>query len=66
MQININGQNRTFTAPLNVTELLGQLQLAAERVVVELNREILTTDHHSTTLLQDGDQLELIQFVGGG
>jgi sulfur carrier protein len=66
MQLKINGQSRNFTSPLNVAELLSQLQLTPERVVVELNRNILTADHHPATLLQNGDSLELIQFVGGG
>ena len=66
MQLKINGQSRSFAAPLNVAELLAQLQLTPERVVVELNRHILTADNHSATTLQDGDCLELIQFVGGG
>ena len=66
MQLKINGQNRTFSVALTVAELLCRLQLAPERVVVELNRKILTADHHTATRLQDGDSLELIQFVGGG
>jgi len=66
MQLKINGQMRNLESPLSIAELLSRLQLVPDRVVVELNETILTADHHSTTLLQDGDNLELIQFVGGG
>ena len=66
MELNINGSPRDFAPPLTISELLQQLELLQERVVVELNREILTTDTHATTQLNDGDTLELIQFVGGG
>lgn len=66
MQLNINGQLRTVTGPLNIAQLLQQLELAPERVVVELNREILTPDTQADIQLNDGDSLELIQFVGGG
>lgn len=65
IQITINGQQREFNPPLTVSQLLEQLDLASERVVVELNKEILTVDKHNRSL-QDSDTLELIQFVGGG
>lgn len=66
MRLHINGQFRTFADPLNVVELLNLLQLTQGRVVVELNRSILTAEAHAATVLKDGDTLELIQFVGGG
>lgn len=66
MQLTINGQPRDFSQQLTVSQLLEQLQLESERVVVELNRVILTQDLHADTLLNDGDCLEAIQFVGGG
>ncbi|HEY5673008.1 MAG TPA: sulfur carrier protein ThiS [Malonomonas sp.] len=66
MNLQINGQNREYPSPLTIVQLLDQLDLAIERVVVELNREILTADKLADTQLTDGDTLELIQFVGGG
>ncbi len=66
MLLQINGRNRECPSPLNIIQLLGQLELAPERVVVELNREILTADKLAEIQLKDGDTLELIQFVGGG
>ena len=65
MQLNINGQLRDFAKPITISELLQQLDLAPERVVIELNKQIITVDAHNTRL-KDGDALELIQFVGGG
>jgi len=66
MYLCVNGQSREFQQLLNVEQLLEYLELKPERVVVELNREILTVDRHADIQLQDGDSLELIQFVGGG
>ncbi len=66
MQLTINGQSRMVEAASTVADLLKYLQLETDRVVVELNREILSADSHCATRLQDGDSLELIQFVGGG
>ena len=65
MRLKINGQQRSFVEELTVSQLLQQLDLAPERVVVELNKNILTAAAY-TTQLTDGDALELIQFVGGG
>ena len=65
MRLTINGQQREFPQQLTIHLLLLELDLAPERVVIELNREILTADAHSTQL-KDGDTLEVIQFVGGG
>lgn len=65
MQLTINGQLREFESPLTISQLLQQLELEPQRVVIELNRNILTAEAHDTEL-HEGDILELIQFVGGG
>jgi len=66
MQLTINGHKKEFSAPITVQQLLTQLDLSAEQVVVELNRNILTTEKHYETELKSGDSIELVQFVGGG
>ncbi|MBN2808333.1 MAG: sulfur carrier protein ThiS [Deltaproteobacteria bacterium] len=66
MHLSINGQSREFPEPLTVLQLLVFLELIPERIVVELNREILTADRYAGISLQTGDKLELIEFVGGG
>lgn len=65
MQLTINGQQRTYDAPLTISQLLQQLELAPDRVVIEMNKNILTAEAHDTPL-SEGDNLEIIQFVGGG
>ncbi len=49
-----------------MTQLLDEFGIRAGRVVVELNLNVLSRDAHETTVLQDGDKVEIIQFVGGG
>ena len=66
MNLTVNGQRKNFSAPLNVAQLLSQLELNPEQIVVELNRDILTADKYIDIQLNDGDTLEIIQFVGGG
>jgi len=42
------------------------LKILPERVVVEVNLKILKRAEHASTMLKDGDQVEIVHFVGGG
>jgi thiamine biosynthesis protein ThiS len=66
MKLVINGEERSFTAPLTLAALVGQLGMKSDRVAVELNRDIVPRESWPQTSLSDGDQLEIVQFVGGG
>jgi thiamine biosynthesis protein ThiS len=65
MPIIVNGQTRS-DHPATVAALLAELGLDPIRVAVELNLEILPRDRFAATGLNDGDTLEIVQFVGGG
>jgi thiamine biosynthesis protein ThiS len=65
MEIQINGESRTVE-PMSLLELLGTLDINPARVAVERNRDIVPKREYETTLLADGDTLEIVQFVGGG
>jgi sulfur carrier protein len=64
--LSINGQQRHFPAPLSISELLIQLDLAGKRVAVERNGEIVPRSQHTEVSLSDADQLEIVVAVGGG
>jgi sulfur carrier protein len=66
MKIRVNGEEKEISPGLTVTQLLEELQIRPGRVVIELNRHILTRDNHSSTLLNEGDVVEIVHFVGGG
>ena len=66
MKLTINGEAKEYREQLTVLQLLQLLTLSPEQVVVELNRDILLPEVHSTTGLKSGDTIELVQFVGGG
>ena len=66
MELVVNGEKRQVPDGMTVSQLLDTLKVAPERVVVELNLTILKRGEHSTTLLRPGDQVEIVQFVGGG
>ncbi len=66
IELMVNGAPRTVTAGLTVRELLESLNLTPALIVVERNLEILDRAAYETTVLDEGDRLELVHFVGGG
>jgi sulfur carrier protein len=66
MDIEVNGEGRQVADQTTVAALLQLLGIAGGPVAVERNRQIVPRAEHATTLLADGDQLEVVQFVGGG
>jgi sulfur carrier protein len=66
MTITLNGQKREFSAPLTLTNLLESLDLAGKPVVVEQNQTALLPKEISTTQVQDGDVIEIVQITAGG
>jgi sulfur carrier protein len=62
----INGESRTFPAPLTVSGLVDALDLTGKRVAVERNGEIVPRSQHAGVRLENGDKLEIVVAVGGG
>ena len=66
MQICVNGSTNDYEPPLAVSELLQRMALAGKKVAVERNGEIVPRGAHASTLLAEGDRLEIVVAVGGG
>ena len=66
MTITLNGDPFDVAGPLTVTDLLARLEIDARRVAVEHNLTVLKRAAFETTLVQDGDSIEIVNFVGGG
>ena len=66
MQLVVNGEKRQVPEETTVSQLLETLKIMPERVVVEVNLTILKRAEHTSTVLKEGDQVEIVQFVGGG
>lgn len=62
----VNGQPRSVPGPAMLSDLLSHLGLDPRLVVVELNREIVRRPRLGELSLKNGDQIELVHFVGGG
>src|SRR5213595_1941574 len=66
IEIRLNGEARQIPAPLSIAELLDHLNLPKEYVAVERNRSIVPKQKWETVALAQGDELEVVHFVGGG
>ena len=66
VRVRVNGEERSFPAGACVRDLLAMLEVSTPRVAVERNREILPKTSYGSTRLEDGDELEVVEFVGGG
>ena len=66
LRITLNGDAHELAGPLTVAELLAQLAIDSRRVAVEHNLVVLKRDAFGSTPLQDGDEVEIVNFVGGG
>lgn len=64
--IMLNGESRRLPAGTTVAALVETLGLKPGRVGVERNREIVPLSLWGATFLGEGDQVEVVQFVGGG
>jgi sulfur carrier protein len=66
LRVRVNGEDLRFPRGASVSVLLDRLQISTPRVAVERNREIVPKSSYPTTLLQEGDVFEVVEFVGGG
>jgi thiamine biosynthesis protein ThiS len=64
--ITLNGEPYHLDAPVSVAALLVRLGIDSRRVAVEHNLVVVRRAHFETTMLGDGDEVEIVNFVGGG
>ncbi|GEA17406.1 MAG: sulfur carrier protein [Moorella sp. (in: firmicutes)] len=66
MRLKVNGEERDVAAGLTVAELLQELGIDGRYMALERNRQVVPRQDYATTVLEEGDELEIIRFVGGG
>ena len=66
MHIQLNGEPVELPVGETVAALLARLELTGRRVAVELNMEIVPRSQHAETVLNEGDQIEVVHAIGGG
>lgn len=66
MRIQLNGESFELPDGETVSALLARLELVGRRVAVELNLDIVPRSQHESTILSEGDQVEVVHAIGGG
>lgn len=66
LRLTVNGEPRTVPRGATVADLVVRLGLPRAQVAVERNKVIVRAAEHATTVLADGDQVEVVTFFGGG
>ena len=66
MTIIVNGEPIAVQECANIAALLARLEIDGRRVAVERNMVVVKRHAYATTPLQDGDAIEVVNFVGGG
>jgi len=66
LSVRVNGEDLLLPRGASVSVLLERLKVSTPRVAVERNREIVPKASYPTTILQEGDVFEVVEFVGGG
>ncbi len=66
MNVTLNGKEKGIENDCTIQQLLESLELHPRRVAVEVNREIIKREEYESHRLSEGDEIEVLQFVGGG
>jgi thiamine biosynthesis protein ThiS len=66
MTITLNGDRHEVPKPISISALLEQLEIDARRVAVELNAAVVKKAAYDSAVIKEGDEVEIVNFVGGG
>jgi len=66
MLVSVNGEQTEVRDGSCVGDLLERFQIKRDRVAVEVNLDIVPKSAYDSYILQAGDRVEIVQFVGGG
>ena len=66
VKIRLNGDPFEIASPLSISALLAHLNIDPRRVAVEHNLDIIKRARYDTTIINEGDEVEIVNFVGGG
>lgn len=66
IHVTLNGEQRELPGGMSVDDLLENVGMKAELVAVEINRELVRKRDFAVRRVDEGDQIEVVEFVGGG
>ena len=66
MTIRLNGEPFEIAGPVTIGALLAELKIDSRIVAVEHNVVVVKRQQYDSTMIGDGDEIEIVRFVGGG
>jgi len=66
VELKVNGDSMTFDPAVTVGAIVAQLGLDKGPVAVERNGQVVPRSEHASTVVTEGDVIEIVHFVGGG
>jgi thiazole synthase len=66
VSIRVNGEHRRVAGGISLAQLAEELGLVPEKVAVERNLEVVPRSTLRQVMIEDGDEIEIVHFVGGG
>ena len=66
MKITLNGEKFTLETGSNIVNLIDKLDLDVDKLAIERNLEIVPKSKFAMTIIEEGDKLEIVHFIGGG
>jgi sulfur carrier protein len=66
MRVKVNGEKIELESGMNLEHLLKVYRLKTEMVVIEYNRQVPGKGDYASTYLKEGDEIEIVKFLGGG
>jgi thiamine biosynthesis protein ThiS len=66
LTIRLNGEPHELAGPLSIAAVLATLDIDGRRVAVEHNLVVVKRAAYEKTLVREGDEIEIVNFVGGG
>jgi len=65
-KIQLNGDSYEINNGTNLNELLNKLKIQKNKVAIEVNGEIIEKNKYPNLILNKGDKVEIVKFIGGG
>ncbi len=66
IKIILNGEEKFFEQGISIADLIQNLELDSKKIAIERNLEIADLNSFEVAVLQDGDRIEIVHFIGGG
>ncbi len=66
IKIILNGEEKFFEQGISIADLIQNLELDSKKIAIERNLEIADLNSFEVSVLQDGDRIEIVHFIGGG